>query len=76
MSPCPHYPLLPTAMMYRILVVGEGKHFGLSTASLYVNVGGEYRETGVTEIPRGEYQTDITVRISRSRVQILAGTDF
>ena len=56
--PC---PLPPPAMTYRVLVVGEGKHFGLSTACLYVNLAGELTETGVTEIPRGEYQIDITV---------------
>ena len=49
-------------MTYRVLVVGEGKHFGLSTACLNVTLGGEVAETGVMEIPRGEYQTDITVR--------------
>ncbi len=54
--------LSPSAMTYRILVIAEGKHFGLSTACLYVNVGGEYRETGVTEIPRGEYQLELQVR--------------
>ena len=43
-------------------MVGEGKHFGLSTACLNVTLGGEVAETGVMEIPRGEYQTDITVR--------------
>ena len=52
---------MTTAMTYRILVVGEGKHFGLSTACLYVNLAGEVGETGTSEIPRGEYQTDITV---------------
>ena len=49
------------AMTYRIVVVGEGKHFGLSTACLYVNLGGDFGETGLTEMARGEYQTEITV---------------
>lgn len=48
-------------MTYRILVVAEGKHFGLSTACLYINLAGELAETGVAEFPRGEYQVDITV---------------
>ena len=60
-----HIILLPpsssSAMTYRILVVGEGKHFGLSTACLYINLAGEFAETGVHEIPRGEYQIEITV---------------
>ena len=50
------------AMNYRVLVVGEGKHFGLSTACLYVTVAGEYGVTEVLEMPRGEYQTETTVR--------------
>lgn len=50
-------------MTYRILVVGEGKHFGLSTACLYVNLAGELGETGTTEITRGEYQTEISVSL-------------
>lgn len=53
-----------TAMNYRILVVGEGKHFGLSTACLYVTLAGEYSMTDVIEMPRGEYQTETTVSIS------------
>ena len=48
-------------MSYKVLVVGEGKYFGLSTACLYVNVGGENGESGVLEIPRGEYQIEFTV---------------
>ena len=48
-------------MTYRVLVVGEGKHFGLSTACLYVQLAGEAGETGAVEIPRGEYQTEVTV---------------
>lgn len=50
-------------MNYRILVVGEGKHFGLSTACLYVTLAGEYGMTDVLEMPRGEYQTETTVRM-------------
>ena len=50
-----------SAMNYRILVVGEGKHFGLSTACLYVTLAGEYGTTDVLEISRGEYQTETTV---------------
>lgn len=49
-----------TTMSYKVLVVGEGKYFGLSTACLYVNVGGENGESGVLEIPRGEYQIEFT----------------
>ena len=48
-------------MVYRVLVVGEGKRFGLSSSSLYVTVAGENCDSGVVEIPRGESQTDITV---------------
>lgn len=50
------------AMNYRVLVVGEGKHFGLSTACLYVTLAGEYGMTDTLEMPRGEYQTETTVR--------------
>lgn len=50
-------------MNYRVLVVGEGKHFGLSTACLYVTLAGEYGMTDTLEMPRGEYQTETTVRI-------------
>ena len=50
------------AMNYRVLVVGEGKHFGLSTACLYVTLAGEYGMTDTLEIPRGEYQIETTVR--------------
>lgn len=49
-------------MNYRVLVVGEGKHFGLSTACLYVTLAGEYGMTDTLEMPRGEYQTETTVR--------------
>lgn len=53
------------AMNYRVLVVGEGKHFGLSTACLYVTLAGEYGMTDTLEMPRGEYQTETTVRQNR-----------
>ncbi len=53
-------------MTYRVLVVGEGKHFGLSTACLYVTLGGEGSQSVTVEIPRGEYQVDITVSVLRT----------
>ncbi len=49
------------AMKYHVLVVAEGKYFGLNTACLYVNLSGEFRETGVKEIPRGECQIEFEV---------------
>ena len=49
-------------MNYRVLVVGEGKHFGLSTACLYITLAGEYGMTDTLDMPRGEYQTETTVR--------------
>ncbi len=48
-------------MKYHVLVVAEGKHFGLNTARLYVNVAGELSETGVIEIPRGDYKVEFEV---------------
>ena len=48
-------------MSYKLLIVGEGKYFGLTTANLYINVGGENRESGVLEVPKGEYQLEFTV---------------
>ena len=51
------------AMRYHVLVVAEGKHFGLSTACLYVHLAGELRETGVKEMPRGEYETEFEVSV-------------
>ncbi len=51
------------AMTYRVLVVGEGKHFGLSTACLYATLGGGAAEAVTMEMPRGEYQTDIIVSV-------------
>lgn len=57
------YTCMYIAMTYRILVVGEGKHFGFSTACLYVNLAGEVGESGTVEVPRGEYQTEVTVSL-------------
>ena len=51
------------AMCYKLLIVGEGKYFGLTTACLYVNVGGENGESGVLMIPKGDYQLEFTVRL-------------
>ncbi len=51
------------AMCYKLLIIGEGKYFGLTTASLYVNVGGENKESGMLTIPKGEYQLEFTVSI-------------
>ena len=48
-------------MAYKLLIVCEGKYFGVSTPCLYVNVGGENGESGVLEIPRGEFQLEFTV---------------
>ena len=42
-------------MSYKVLVVGEVKYFGLSTASLYLNVGGE------NEISCGSYSVEFNV---------------
>ena len=53
-------------MSYRVLVVGEGKYFGLSTSCLYVNVGGENGESGTIPIPRGSYQVEFTVSTSNN----------
>ena len=50
-------------MTYSVLVVAEGKHFGVSTASLYFNLAGEYGESGERTIAHGEYQTEFTVSI-------------
>jgi hypothetical protein len=51
-----------TNMTYRVLVVGEGKYFGLSSSCLYVNVGGDYGQSGSVAIPRGNYQVEFTCR--------------
>lgn len=48
-------------MSYRVLVVSEGKYLGLSSACLYVNVGGEGGESGTVAIPRGNYQVEFSV---------------
>jgi len=48
-----------SSMLYRILVVGEGKHFGLSTACLYCNLAGKYNNSGTTWFSKGEYSLDI-----------------
>jgi hypothetical protein len=54
---------LNTTMVYKVLLVGEGKRFGLSTSSPYVTVAGEFGDSGTVEIPRGENHVDITVRV-------------
>jgi len=46
-------------ILYRVLIVGEGKHFGLSTACLYCNLAGEYSNSGVNWFTKGECTTDI-----------------
>jgi len=51
------------AMRYHILVVAEAKRFGLGTASLYFNLSGDFKETGKTEIARGELETTLEVSI-------------
>lgn len=48
-----------SSMLYRVLVVGEGKHFGLSTACLYCNLAGKYNNSGTTWFSKGEYTLDI-----------------
>ena len=53
---------LNTKMLYRVIVIGEGKHFGLSTSTLLVTIAGEYLDSGRHEIPRGEFSTDITTQ--------------
>ena len=62
---CHLIPLSPStpAMVYKVLLVGEGKRFGLSTSSPYVTVAGEFGDSGTVEIPRGENHIDITVRV-------------
>ena len=50
-------------MKYHVLVVAEGKHFGVSTARLYVHLRGELKETGVIEIPNGGYETEFEVSV-------------
>jgi hypothetical protein len=53
---------LNTTMVYKVLLVGEGKRFGLSTSSPYVTMAGEFGDSGTVEIPRGENHVDITHR--------------
>lgn len=48
-------------MVYRVLLVGEGKRFGLSTSSPYVTLAGEYGDSGVVKIPHGDNHVEITV---------------
>ena len=48
-------------MSYKILVVGEVKYFGLSTGSLYLNVGEENGESGIIEISCGSYSVEFNV---------------
>ena len=49
------------AMTYHILVVGEGRPFGLSTANVYVNLAGEYHCTGRRNLMRGDSNLLLTV---------------
>jgi hypothetical protein len=51
---------ISSTMVYRVLIVGEGKRFGLSTSSPYVTLAGEFGDSGVMEIPRGDNQVEIT----------------
>ncbi|XP_065897264.1 DENN domain-containing protein 5B-like [Dysidea avara] len=48
-----------STILYRVLIVGEGKRFGLSTACLYCNLAGEYNNSGVNWFTKGEYTADI-----------------
>ena len=48
-----------STMLYRVLIVGEGKHFGLSTACLYCNLAGKYNSSGTVWFAKGEYTEDI-----------------
>ena len=50
-----------SAMKYRVLVVAEGKRFGLSTSSLYLDLAGDFRESERIEIPKGELETTLEV---------------
>lgn len=47
-------------MVYKVLLVGEGKRFGVSTSSPYITLGGEFGESAVAELPRGENLVQIT----------------
>ena len=48
-----------SSMLYRVLVIGEGKHFGLSTACLYCNLAGKYTSSGTVWFTKGECAVDI-----------------
>ena len=48
-------------MTYRVLLVAEGKRFGLSSAVMYVNIAGENGRSGMREIHRGDHQMEFTV---------------
>jgi len=48
-----------STILYRVLIVGEGKRFGLSTACLYCNLAGEYNNSGINYFTKGEYTADI-----------------
>lgn len=56
--------VLCAAMKYHLLVVAEGKRFGLSTASLYLDLSGDFRDTGRIEIPKGELETTLEVSMT------------
>ena len=47
-------------MVYKVLLVGEGKRFGLSTSTPYITLAGYLGDTGVIEIPRGDNHVEIT----------------
>ena len=55
-------------MKYHVLAIAEGKHFGLSTACLYLNLAGEFGETGIIEVPRGECQIEFEVHTTIENV--------
>ena len=50
------------AMKYQVLVVAEAKRFGLSTSSLYLDLSGDFRDTGKIQIPKGELEMTLEVR--------------
>jgi hypothetical protein len=45
-------------MNYRVLVLGEGKHLGLSTTNLYCNLSGEFRSSGVKIFNHGSNELE------------------
>ena len=70
----PTHPLnspLPPAMVYRVLMVGEGKRLGLNTSSPYLTVAGENGDSGVVDIPHGDNQVDITVSVLMDTTHLL-----